>query len=344
LIYLSVGKTGRLLFFVLLLSSCSAVPRGHFIPPDGAGPDYSLEKNWAALPMLKDSADAVPLSQWKDEQSSSGVDVFFIHPTTYTGHHAGQHDWNASLDDKKLNQRTDETTIRYQASLFNGAGRIYAPRYRQAHLHCFYEAQKKEDAAEALALAYADVKSAFAYYLQYYNQGRPFIISAHSQGTLHAAHLIKDEIENQPLQKLLVAAYLPGMPVKTDYFKSIQPCHTPEETGCYCTWRTFREGYVPEKYHLKDQHIVVTNPVTWTDSLTFSEKKDQVGAVLRDFHKVVPALVETQIHDDLLWVSKPHFPGSFLFMTKNYHIADYNFFYADVRQNAQQRVKAYLNK
>ena len=134
------------------------------------------------------------------------------------------------------------------------------------------------------------------------------------------------------------------MPVKADYFTSIQPCHTPDETGCYCTWRTFREGYVPKKYHQEGQNIIVTNPVTWCDTIQTSAKQDQAGAVLRDFHQVCPALVETQIHDDLLWVSKPKFPGSFLFMTKNYHIADYNFFYADVRQNAQQRVKAYLNK
>jgi hypothetical protein len=55
-------------------------------------------------------------------------------------------------------------------------------------------------------------------------------------------------------------------------------------------------------------------------------------------------LVCTQIHEDLLWVSKPKFPWSFLLTTKNYHIADYNFFYADIRHNAQVRVNAFLGK
>lgn len=342
MIHLHVHTYGRLLFFILLLSSCSAVPHGHFIAPS-SNPDYSKESNWAALPTVKDSADCIPVASWKDEQSISGVDVFFIHPTTYTGK-SGQHDWNASLEDQKLNLRTDETTIKYQASIFNGAGRIYAPRYRQAHLQCFYEENKPKDAVAALALAYEDVKNAFQYYMQHYNAGRPFIIAAHSQGTLHAAHLIKDEIENHELQKQLVVAYLPGMPVNADYFKSLKPCHSPDETGCYCTWRTFREGYVPKKYHQEGQNIVVTNPVTWSDSLSESQKQEQVGAVLRDFHKVWPNLVETSIHEDLLWVNKPKFPGSFLFMTKNYHIADYNFFYADVRQNAQLRVHSFLKQ
>jgi len=280
---------------------------------------------------------------WKDEQIMSVVDVFFIHPTTYTGK-AAEHDWNASLEDEKLNQRTDETTIKYQASIFNGAGRVYAPRYRQAHLHCFYEENNHEDAELALALAYDDVKSAFQYYMQHYNAGRPFIIAAHSQGTLHAAHLIKEEIENQALQKQMIVAYLPGMPVHADFFTTLKPCRTPDETGCYCTWRTFRENYIPKKYHQEGRNIVVTNPVTWTDSLSVSTKEEQAGAVLRDFHTVWPGLVETSIHEDLLWVNKPKFPGSFLFMTKNYHIADYNFFYADVRQNAQLRVHSFLKK
>ncbi|HJW29552.1 MAG TPA: DUF3089 domain-containing protein [Saprospiraceae bacterium] len=339
-----VLPSGYPLFILLLgFSSCVSLPRGTFIDSGPSTPDYSLEQNWAALPMKKDSADAVPISTWTDQQTTSPVDVFFVHPTTYTGK-SGQHDWNARLDDARLNARTDRTTIRYQASLFNGAGRVYAPRYRQAHLDCFFTKQKKEDATKALNLAYADVVAAFHYYLSHYNAGRPFIIAGHSQGTLHAARLIKEEIEGTPLQKQFIVAYLPGMPVKADYFKSINPCTTPEQTGCFCSWRTFRSGYVPKKYHRDDENIVVTNPVTWKQDETTSGKQQQLGAVLRDFCHVMPALISTQVYEDLLWVNKPKFKWSFLFMTKNYHIADYNLFYADVRRNAQDRVKAFLGQ
>lgn len=327
-------------FFIFC--SCASVPRGSFDAHATNIPDYSNESNWAALPTRKDSADIVPCDLWKDEQATSPVDVFFIHPTTYTGK-AGQHDWNASIEDQKLNKKTDETTIRYQASIFNGVGSVYAPRYRQAHLDCFHSKKKKE-AASALNLAYEDVRSAFRYYLDHYNHGRPFLIAAHSQGTFHGTRLIREEIENTPLQAQFVAAYLPGMPVNADYFESIPPCQFPEETGCFCSWRTFRDGYVPRKYHKPGENIVVTNPVTWRNDDMNSEKTEQIGAVLRDCHQLVPALVETNVHEDLLWVNKPRFPGSFLLMTKNYHIADYNFFYGDVRQNAQQRVRAFLSK
>jgi hypothetical protein len=333
---------GLLLFFLLAFSSCVSVPRGAFVDPGPESPDYSQPRNWAALPTMRDSADAVPSPSWKDEQPTSPADVFFIHPTTFT-RKAGKHEWNASLDDRKLNQRTDETTIRYQASLFNGAGRIYAPRYRQAHLHSFFDRRHKADAAKALQLAYQDVASAFHYYLDHFNAGRPFIIAAHSQGTLHGARLIREEIEGTPLQSKLIVAYLPGMPVEADYFRSLAPCTTPEQTGCFCSWRTFRNGYVPPKYHLPGKNIIVTNPVTWRADQPSSAKRQEQGAVLRDFYHVLPGLVSTQIHQDLLWVSRPRFKWSFLLMTKNYHIADYNFFYADVRQNAQDRVRAFIS-
>jgi hypothetical protein len=325
---------------LLLSSGCASLPKGSFSSYIPDAPDYGNDANWAALPSTVDSADIVPIAEWKNVQNEADVDVFFIHPTTYTGQ-PGQKHWNASLDDEKLNLKTDKYPIRYQATIFNGAGKVYAPRYRQAHLNCFYT-KKTKDASEALELAYEDVKAAFQYYLQHYNNGRPFIIATHSQGTFHGKRLLEEFVDGKPLQKQFVVAYLAGLTVPADLFTSIKPCAKPQETGCFCSWRTFKEDYIPKKLHFADTNIVVTNPVTWDTALPSCDQGAQLGGVLKDFGKVYPHLVCTSIHEDLLWVTKPKFPGSFLLTTKNYHIADYNFFYADIRKNAQDRVKAFL--
>ena len=55
-----------------------------------------------------------------------------------------------------------------------------------------------------------------------YNNGRPFIIAGHSQGTLHGGKLIKEEIEGTDLMQQFVTAYLVGMPVPENYFKEIK--------------------------------------------------------------------------------------------------------------------------
>lgn len=152
--------------------------------------DYGLLSSWAAHPWKQDPSDSVPQPLRKDYHADSSVDIFFIHPTTYTNPEK-QFGWNAPVDDTALNNKTDQTTILYQASIFNEAGRVFAPRYRQANLDAYFT----EDTVAAMAAfdrAYEDVKAAFQYYLEHYNNGRPIIIASHSQGTTHAKRLLKE--------------------------------------------------------------------------------------------------------------------------------------------------------
>src|ERR1039457_5413588 len=97
-------------------------------------PDYSQLKNWAAIPGKHSPADSIP-AFIKDEKRDTDVDVFFLHPTTYTGRFEG---WNAHIDDEAINKKTDMGAILFQASVFNGSCRVFAPRYRQAHLKAFF--------------------------------------------------------------------------------------------------------------------------------------------------------------------------------------------------------------
>ncbi|MDX1479311.1 MAG: DUF3089 domain-containing protein [Saprospiraceae bacterium] len=339
---LNVRALGLLLLTAGSLMSCSVKPRSAFradaVP---AAPDYGIDAHWAALPSRFDSADAVPGTGLSDRQADANVDVFFIHPTTYTGKR-GHNTWNAALNDARLNLRTDKSTIRYQASLFNGVGRVYAPRYRQAHLEAFYTKQRQDEAQQALDLAYADVRAAFDYYLEHYNQGRPLIIAAHSQGTAHAARLLRERFDGQPLQDRLIAAYLVGMPVKAAYFDRITPCVTPEDTGCFCSWRTVKEGWVPRRWGI-DEEVVVTNPLTWRTDPGWADRALHRGAVFRKFHKgPFPGLTGARIANGYLQIPRPRIPGYLWVPLRNYHVADYNLFYVDVRENARLRAETYF--
>ena len=118
---------------------------------------------------------------------------------------------NARIDDAYINAKTDYSTILYQASVFNLHCRVFAPRYRQAHIQNFYSSDTSKSKA-AFEQAYNDIKTAFEYYLAHYNQGRPIIIAGHSQGAFLSERLLKEFFENKPLQKQLVAAYIIGWP------------------------------------------------------------------------------------------------------------------------------------
>ena len=252
---------------------------------------------WAALPGVQDSADVSADSTLPDLQDIAEADVFFLYPTTYIGKR-GQNQWNASVTDDKLNERTDRTSIKFQASIFNGVGRVYAPRYRQAHLEVFYTKKKKEDARRALELAYRDVEAAFNYYMEHFNDGRPIVIAAHSQGSWHGARLLEDYFDGKPLGDRLVAAYLVGMAIEKKRFNEIGPCETPDQTGCICSWRTVKEGFYPKKWYVPNAGLVQTNPLSWTTTGEHVPKEYNLGAVLKKFYKgPIPEFIDARVDD-----------------------------------------------
>jgi hypothetical protein len=296
---------------------------------------------WASHPWKKDAADNIPAGI-KNKNTDSVADVFFIHPTTYTDVTMPM-GWNGDMSNELLNKKTDNSTILYQASVFNEQCRVFAPRYRQANLKAFYTTNK-EDADKAFDIAYNDIKIAFEYYLKYNNGGKPIIIASHSQGTLHAVRLLKDFFEGKPLQKKLICAYIIGMPVFTSYFKELKPCSDSSTTECFVSWRTFKEGYTPEYVQEEKERAYVTNPLTWTLSESPAPANLNKGGILKNFDKVIPGLVNAQINKNILWVNKPQFFGDVFLTMKNYHIADFNLFYMNVRENVRTRIESYFNK
>lgn len=327
---------------VWLLSSCSTSRRpvlsaatASAVP---AAPDYFNLDAWAAHPFRQDPSDSIP-APLRQEKRDSAIDVFFIHPTTYTAQRYG---WNADPQDISLNARTEATTILFQASAFNQHGRVFAPRYRQAHLSAFFT-----DSAEALAAfdtAYADLKKAFEIYLENWNKGRPLIIAGHSQGGKMAIRLLKEFFDGKPLQKKLVAAYIIGWPVARNSFEEIPVCTDSLKTGCFCSWRTFRQDYLPGYIEKEFPVAEVTNPLSWTTTEKYVGRAYNQGSVLRNFNRVIKNTTDAQVHGGVLWVNRPKFPGSIFFNTRNYHIGDINLFYINLRKNLEQRILSYLGQ
>ena len=303
-------------------------------------PNYQDLFYWAAHPDKSDMSDSVPLPLKNVVKEDFGVDVFFIHPTTYTQKEFVE--WNASLSNIDLNDKTDESTILYQASAFNLVGRIFAPRYRQAHINAFYINEK--EAKNYFDTAYADIKNAFEYYLNFENKGRPIIIASHSQGTKHAGRLLKEFFEHQPLQEKLICAYIIGMPIPDNYFSSIPVCEDSLQTGCFVGWRTYKKDYLPQEITNEKFTSIVVNPLNWKRTTEYIGKKMNKGGVLQKFNKIVPGVVDAQIIGNILWSCKPDIFGKIFITQKNYHIGDINLFYVNIRENTITRTKEYLRK
>ncbi len=334
-----------LLFIPVFLFSCSDKyqafrSRYTFKSTDGR-PDYASFDYWAAHPWKHDPSDSIPQPLLQEERDSM-VDVFFLHPTTYTTRRKSKKP-NAAIDDDYLNAKTDYSSVLYQASVFNQQCRVFAPRYRQAHIRNFF-IKDKEAAIKAFDLAYEDVKRSFEFYLQTWNTGRPIIIASHSQGSLLAERLLKDYFEGKPLYNKLVVAYIIGWPVPKEYFTSLNMCSDSLQTGCLCSWRTVRKGFTP--FYLREEkgNSYVTNPLTWTTDDQYGSRKLNKGSVLTKFNKIYTHTTDAQIGNGLLYVRRPKFPWSFLYFTRNYHIGDINLYYLNLRENVRTRIGMYWKR
>lgn len=330
------------LFTIILLTQACSPVYNRYIPNYKLenvqeAPDYANPYFWAALPSKKDPSDSIPAPLKDSYRYDSSIDVFFLHPTTYTDKNALP--WNASIDDAALNAKTDYSTILFQASTFNEY-RLFAPRYRQAHIRSYFTRDTTQ-ALEAFELAYQDIKKAFQYYLDHENKGHPIIIASHSQGTTHALRLLKEFFDGTPLQKKLVSAYLVGMYIPNNQFKYLSICSSPNQTQCVCGWRTFRINHMPPFVEKEKSSSWVTNPISWTTDSIPVTRSHNPPSILKNFNKAIHHVAGAQIHNGIIWTHKPKFPGSFLFRTKNYHIGDINLYYYSIRENLRQRVANY---
>jgi hypothetical protein len=225
--------------FGLQLSRIAFVPGEPFKDqPALADKAYASPKMWIARPDIANNpAQWLPTSMPKNGSQNTDIAVFFVHPTSYL---SNDH-WNAPLDDKDANE-TATQFVRGQASAFNDARNIWAPRYRQAAFGSFLT--DKPEAAKALALAYRDVLMAFDAFVAAQKPNTPILLAGHSQGALHLLHLLQDRITGKPLSKRVVAVYAVGWPIsiKADLPAiGLPACTKPDQTGCVMSWQSYGE-------------------------------------------------------------------------------------------------------
>ena len=103
--------------------------------------------------------------------SQAPVDCFYVYPTVDAG--------RGPNEDIDASHAAEISVTRTQAAPFGRLCNMFAPLYRQATLRTLFT----PDRASSFATAYGDIQDAFRYYLGHLNQGRPFVLLGHSQGS-----------------------------------------------------------------------------------------------------------------------------------------------------------------
>ena len=330
-----------------------ATPKGAFEAAEaGTVPNYADERNWVARPgMARNPSLWLPAGL--QAGPGGGASIFYIHPTTYLGRDR----WNAPLAAGGQAEFRTRLFVQSQASAFNAAGEVWAPRYRQAAYGAFL--LNSADARQALDLAYSDVSAAFDHFLSRMPEGEPIILAAHSQGSLHLMRLLQER--RGRLGNRLVAAYAAGWPISATAdlpSLGLRACTEAGQSGCLLSWLSFGDPGNPDLIldpwsdtkgptggDRRREHILCVNPLTGTANGTAPPEANP-GVLVPNADlmsaRLEPGLVGARCEKGLLLL-EGDIPslGPYVLPGNNYHVYDYALFWAAVRRDAERRLAAW---
>ena len=240
----------------VLISLCLLIPGAPAVAQSAPKkPDYYEPASWLCLPG-RDDICSQPLATTALNPNGYGstgqsavaqdppVDCFYVYPTVSR---------DQGMNSDMYVDGAERGAAQTQFARFSGVCRTYAPIYRQMTLGAVAAAAAGASVTGNAEMAASDVTAAFNFYMMKYNQGRPFVLIGHSQGSLMLQMLIARTIENVPsVAARMKLAILPGFNVLVPRgklvggtFKRTPLCSRPGETGCVISWVSFREKNVP---------------------------------------------------------------------------------------------------
>lgn len=250
-------------FILLSFLSCNT-NKGDYVP---TAPDYTDTTSW-----------------FIDNVESAAIDIFYVYPTVVNAkiNERGDTLFYADVNDSDyikeatVNQRAMQ--VIYASDVYN----FYSPYYRQLTFESF----KENDSILNLKaqIPVDDVINAFDFYMENYNEGHPFFLFSHSQGSMILLDLL--EQMNDETFDLMIAAYLIGYPITAndvaDNPNRIIPAKGRRDFGCVITFNsvTSDDGYS----NINKKAFLCINPLNWKTDDSFASEDYHLGAAIYDIN------------------------------------------------------------
>ena len=300
--------------------------------------DYAKTEYWLSLPASAEKT----------------VDVFYLYPTVFQK--VNKDEPNICNIDNPVMLKNSKLAFAIQASAFEPVGNLYAPYYRQADAAYTLGLPLAEQARVVGGIPTTDALAAFDYYIQHYNQGRPFILAGHSQGSNVLLYLLSDYMKTHPeVQKRMIAAYVIGYSITPEYLKKnphLKFAQGAHDTGVIISYNT-EAPTVAGKNPVVLPGAMAINPISWTRGEKTATSAQSLGSVDMD----ATGKLVTQQHYADARISKERgvvicstvdvdklSPGNQVFPKGVYHHYDYLFYYYNLRENAAVRAEKYFKE
>lgn len=296
--------------------------------------DYSCSENWIILP--ENGAEKL-----------CEADLFYAYPTIVSHAAHPYMDWS----DPAIQQKA-RIFATQQTGIFAEITRVFAPYYRQGEFQRIAkDITKPVEEQFYLQRGIADLQDAFRYYLKHHNQGRPFILFGHSQGAMALLEVIKREFADETLGNRLVAAYLigyPSMPCSFPDYPYIHLATGEYDTNVIISYNAVAPGAENSVFTTPGSYCI--NPLNWRTDAEFAPAELNLGACFFDRNgkliSEIPTFCSARIHPETgALVVEPTVEGKYdtnLLGKGIYHMYDLNFFYRNLKENADKRIRAFF--
>ena len=290
------------------------------------------------------------------DKPETAFDVFYIHPTLFCN------PLNPRMDlrkDPHIRTRVTNFTAE-QTSLIVPHARVFAPVVRQldySHIAVAICSRRGWRSHRRLNAGAKDALEAFRYYLKHYNNGRPYVLVGHSQGSMDL-YLMMLKSPEIAVKDGFVAAYLIGLPrltaneIAADMApRGIRPAAKADDLGVIIGWNTQLPGTNNPLFIAHRTYCI--NPLNWRTDATPAEAEKHHGAIVYDLKlkraRIVKHFSGARVDpvSGALLVSPPeaaryefhNFADSGVM-----HVNDIWFFVVNLRENIDLRVKTWYEK
>jgi len=301
----------------------------------GTPSDYSKNENWMKIPEI-----------------THDVDTFYLYPTAYVDDAA---DAKPICDiDCEPMRKQAQNIYEVQATAFEESTNVFAPYYRQSNIYTISGMSHEEVHEFQRNEQRTDVYAALDYYFENYNEGRPFILAGHSQGSIMTRMVLGEYMQAHPeYYERMVAAYPIGYAITSDWLKEhpyLKFAEGADDTGVIVSWNT--EG--PEnKGHsslVVEENAVSINPINWKRDDTYASFEENLGSRIwneeKQEYEIVMGRADAQVDTErgvVVCTSQDveYNAMESLFGPQSLHADDYPLYYENIRENVKTRIESY---
>ena len=302
--------------------------------------DYSQKASWYKMPEI-----------------TKEFDTFYIYSTMYFGANEGDPDYATLDNEEMLGSIWIEHAIK--SSVFEESTNLFIPLYRQSSMKHAAEVFQNDGSIDAAVMSkpYGDITAALDYYFENFNNGRPFIIAGHSQGSAILRLVLKKYFKEHPdYYKRMIAAYAIGYSITKEDLEAnphMKFATGETDTGVIISWHA--EGPKNVEVNAPIPNVIIAkngiaiNPLNWKLDETYAPASENLGSIVGD-----EKTGKTEIRDiggdaqvclarGTVVTNAKAVPNEMTDIAgpQCYHQDDYSIFYNNIKDNVAKRIAAY---